>query len=140
MQKDYMAMAQGQAAPQEQLTEQDVNELIPTDEEFSQDGFTPGDSPEKVKQRILEFLEKLGLMEDFKDQYSKLEFTKKLDEYVKALFAGDEEAVASNPIHAILTEASASMGDISGDEMPQQAPAANKDFASMMPPGGGMSG
>ena len=143
-----MSMAQGQqapaAVPQEQLTEQDVEELIPTDEEFSQDGFTPGDSPEQVKQRILEFLEKLGLMEDFKDQASKLEFTKQLDSYVEALFAGDEEAVVSNPIHEILKQASASMGDIdSMEELPEQGMQAEgqpTDFAAMMPPGGGMGG
>jgi hypothetical protein len=146
MQKDYMAMAQGQQAPAatpqqapegaEEITEENV---------FGGAGLPTEKTPEAGKKRLMMVLEELGITEGLRpDQLQQL--TKLVDEYVAIAQKGDLAALEKHPISQLLNQAQQEFQQTmqpqpTGGTVPQQG-AAPKDFASMMPPkpGGGMGG
>ena len=134
-----MAMAQqpqAQEQPTEELTPEEMQELKFSDEDFKESGLTPGESPDAMKQRFLEILQKAGVL----DEYTKAEvreIVKEIDAYVEAMLAGDLEKVKSSYLNDLLADVDLeSPIDMPGEEQPQQG---GTDFAGMMPPGGGMN-
>ena len=142
MQKDFMAMAQQQGVnPQQPPTpgaEQQFNpqDIGPTMEQMGAAGLPTGGSSKEIKQRILAMLQQTGLLEMFKTPAEKQKLAKDMDALVEAMESEDIEAIQSNPIIKLLEQA------IPGEEeQPQQQQQAGpKNFAGMMPPGGGMGG
>ena len=139
MQKDFSAMAQGQQQPTEEVTMEEKKgaaefmKSLPTMEGMGKEGLPTGESREDIKARILGMLEKLGLMEMFDTPAKQQELAMNIDALITAYENNDAQAIESNPIIQLITEAS------SKPEQPQQQ-AGPTDFSAMVPPGGGMSG
>jgi hypothetical protein len=126
MQPDFMKMAQqGQAAPKEQ----------PQAEQAPQgDGLTVQGGREGVKQRLMSAFEQLGYMETLKTPAQQQEFAMQLDQLVELLVAKKFKEIQAHPLMK-------KMNELIPQQKQQAAPQAGPtDFASMMPPGGGMSG
>ena len=126
MQPDFMKMAQqGQEAPKEQpQAEQGAQEKEPE----IQGG------REGVKQRLMQAFEQLGYMETLKTPAQQQEFAMQLDQLVELLVAKKFKEIQAHPLMK-------KMNDLIPQQKQQAAPQAGPtDFASMMPPGGGMSG
>jgi acyl-CoA synthetase (NDP forming) len=153
MQKDFMAMAQGQQAAPAQSNGTGMQlkgELEELGSEglasaYEQAGMPTENTPEAAKQRVMMVLEELGVLQGLRqDQLQQLQ--KLVDEFVSIAQQGDMEALEKHPISQLLNEAqnqfkqSAGLGQPTGGAVPQQG--GSKDFASMMPPtpGGGMNG
>ena len=150
MQKDFSAMAQGQQQSKEQPNQEFTAEeqeglkgfakTVPTMKQMGAAGFPTGESREEMKQRILMFLEQLGLMEMFDTPAKQQELAANLEALIDAYEAEDIEAAEANPITQLITEVGAGrqQGEAMAQAAPQQGPT---DFAGMVkPPGGGMSG
>jgi hypothetical protein len=106
MQKDYMGMMQGQAAPaQEQLSPEEaqaIQENEPfNDADFEEMGMTPGSTPEALKARVVELLERLGFLDGTSGQ-DKMELMQDIDNFVQAILAGDEQTANASPINDML--------------------------------------
>ena len=138
MQKDFMAMAQGN----NKLTEEDLREATLSPEDLETLGMPSGEDEESMKQRFIQLFEEAGLMEMFQEPAQQQEFTRLLQELIESLMAQDLEAVLANPLYQLL-EQNLQQGEADilaeEDEAPQAA-AAPTNFAGMMPPGGGMGG
>jgi hypothetical protein len=122
MQKDFMAMAQGQAAPaqQQQLTpeeQQAMQEFEPmNDEDFQAMGMTPGNDPQAIKARVVELLERLGLMDEVSAS-EKMEIFQQVDQFVQDLISGNMEAASQNPVSQMLEGASGQFEELDAAEM-----------------------
>jgi hypothetical protein len=146
MQKDFMGMAQGQAAPTpstEQVSEQEGQEFLqslPTMEQMGQQGLPTGESREDMKQRLLAMLQQVGVLDMYQSPAEKQQFTQELNQLLDAFMNEDAKAIQNNPIMLKLEELMTQQGG-TGGPVPQQG-AAPKDFSAMMPPtpGGGMLG
>lgn len=136
MQKDFMAMAQGQGQAQEQLTPEEKEELTFSDQDYQESGLTPGNSPEAMKARLTELLQKSGMLEGFSKEELQ-DLAMEIDNYVKAMLNNDVKTIQSSYITEMLSQIGMDFGE--GEEMPQEQ-AAPTNFAGMMPPGGGMGG
>ena len=138
MQPDFSKMAQGQAKPTEEVTQEESNEAaafmkqLPTMEKMGKAGLPTGDSREEQKQRLLSMLESLGLMAMFETPAKQQELAANIDALITAMEEEDVEAIKSNPIMTLIEEATS--------KQQPQAAAAPTNFAGMVPPGGGMSG
>jgi len=138
MQPDFSKMAQGQAKPTEEVTQEDNNEAaafmksLPTMKKMGEAGLPTGDSREEQKQRLLSMLESLGLMAMFETPAKQQELAANIDALITAMENEDVEAITSNPIMILIEEATS--------KQQPQAAAAPTNFAGMVPPGGGMSG
>ena len=155
-----MAMAQGQQAPaavpqsngsgvqlQQELQEVGTEGL---NNIYKEAGMPTENTPEAAKQRVMMVLEELGVLEGLRqDQLQQLQ--QLVNEFVQLAQQGDMTALEQHPISQLLNQAqqefqqSAGMpqqAQPTGGAVPQGAPGATKDFASMMPPtpGGGMGG
>jgi acyl-CoA synthetase (NDP forming) len=143
MQKDFMAMAQGQQSPaaSPQQAPEGAEELN-AKSVFEEVGLPTEDTPEAGKKRLMMVLEELGIMEGLRpDQLQQL--TKLVDEYVAIAQKGDLAALEKHPISQLLNQAQQEFQQSmqpqpTGGPVPQQG-AVPQDFASMMP-GGGMGG
>jgi hypothetical protein len=121
MQKDFMAMAQGQQAPA----------AVPQQDETS---------------IVLENIMQLGKESGIEQELGAEEFLRQAQELAKLIISEDQEGTENNKLYQILmstlVEAEKMMEEQqpTGGPVPQQG--APKDFASMMPPtpGGGMGG
>ena len=140
MQKDFMGMAQGQAAPQEEVNVEESQKF------FEEAGMPTENTPEAAKKRLMMVLEELGVIEGLNPSQLK-QLQELVDEYVAIAQKGDLQALEQHPISQLLNQAQQQFQQDmnpqkpTGGPVPQQG-AAPKDFASMMPPkpGGGMSG
>jgi hypothetical protein len=115
MQKDYMGMMQGQAAPaQEQLSpeeEQAIQEFGMTDEDYSEMGMTPGATPEAFKQRVIEMLDRFDLLEGMSNT-EKMQLMAEVDRFVQDLISGNTEAASQNPVNQLMMSAEEEMGSM----------------------------
>ena len=140
MQPDYMKMAQGQAAPKEQAAPQKADEL---NKFYEEQGMAQGNDVESIKQRLLQVLEDSGFLKKLTPEGLKT-LTNKVQEFAELAVKGDQEALKNHPITKLLgqIEKQAAAQSQQQPQQPQQQPqgAAPKNFAGMMPPGGGMSG
>jgi hypothetical protein len=101
MQKDYMGMMQGQAAPaQEQLSPED-----------SEMGMTPGATPEAFKQRVIEMLDRFDLLEGMSNT-EKMQLMAEVDRFVQDLISGNTEAASQNPVNQLMMSAEEEMGSM----------------------------
>lgn len=133
-----MGMMQGQqpTSPQEaqqtQLAEDEaamLQDFEPfTDEDFQQMGMTPGNSPEAVKARIVELLERLGFMKDLKAG-DKMELFQEVDKFVQALISGDQATADQSPINDMLGSFDESMGQM--DDMESELMTAEEEINAM---------
>jgi hypothetical protein len=147
MQPDFMGMAQGQAAPQEELTQEDVNEIGYTSEDFETMDMPGGDDIESVKQRLMMLLEQSSILEMFQGPAQLQQLTQLVNELAQAMVDQDIEKIKANKLFQLIqnsmeeTGALKEMEQPTGGPVPQQG-APTKDFASMMPPapGGGLGG
>ena len=127
MQKDYMAMAQGQGVEPQQPP-------MPGQEQ----------SPEEVQAKILDFFQDMNMLPPEGPEKQKIE--EQALELAQLIIEGDEDKIAENPLYKVYVEAMANFSaEMTNQGMePEQAQAQQqgpKDFASMMPPeGGGMVG
>ena len=133
MQPDFMKMAQqsqANAAPQQ------APQGAPTA------AGQQGAAQERVN--VVENLTQLVQSAGMQGEIPKPELDKMIQELADLIMAGDEAGMENNKLYLMLTamfEEARKMPE--GQEQPsQQQPqgAAPKDFAGMMPPGGGMSG
>ena len=152
-----MGMAQkGQAATQEpaqagaqasQFSEEDINEIGFSSEDFEEMGMPGGDDLDSVKQRILMLLEQSGLMEMFKEPAQQQQLATLVSELAEAMVAQDIEAIQNSKLYQLIEDAMQQSGGLeelqkgTGGQMPQ-GEQGTTDFAAMMPPGpgGGMGG
>jgi hypothetical protein len=146
MQPDYMKMAQGQAAPQEQavqISPEEAQEMAFDEGAFEAMGAPTGSSKEDIKQRFLMLLEQLDLMEMFKTPEAQQKLAQQIDALAEAALSGDAQAVEASPIYKLIEQAVKQSGmlDEGQPQAAPQQPAAPTNFAGMVkPPGGGMSG
>jgi hypothetical protein len=139
MQKDFMAMAQGQQAPAAAVQTKDPKVLqnleAPDEELYQKIGMPTGEDDATIKQRVLIMFENLGLMEGLSKD-GLLELQQKIDDYIKVIKTKDMQAIENHPVSKILEKAAqelmAQQEQPTGGPVPQQA--APTDFASMMPP------
>ena len=104
--KNYAAMAQGAAMPQEQLTQQDIadlRELDMTSEDFEAMGMPTGNSPEAIKERIMILLERYELLEQLSST-EKVQIMQDIDQMVQDLLSGNMEGVGQNPVTQMLNQ------------------------------------
>ena len=132
MQKDFAAMAQGQA--QEQITPEEKEAFTFSDQDYQQSGLTPGNSPEAMKARLTELLQKSGMLEGFSKEELQ-DLAMEIDNYVKAMMNNDVKTIQSSYITQMLSQIGLNFNE--EGEVPEQAAPTN--FAGMMP-GGGMGG
>ena len=105
--KNYAAMAQGAAMPQEQLTQQDIaelRELDMTSEDFEAMGMPTGNSPEAIKERIMILLERYELLEQLSST-EKMQIMQDKVQMVQDLLSGNMEGVAQNPVNDLMMRA-----------------------------------
>jgi hypothetical protein len=148
MQKDFMAMAQGQQAPAatQQITEEDINEIGFSSEDFETMGMPGGDDIDSVKQRLMMLLEQSGLMEMFQEPAQQQQLATLMNELAQAMVDQDIEKIQNSKLFQLIQTSMEESGGLeelqqpTGGPVPQQG--GTKDFASMMPPtpGGGMGG
>jgi hypothetical protein len=107
--KNYAAMAQGNAMPQQaEMSQQDISELQQLDmtsEDFEAMGMPTGNSPEAIKERILMFLERFELLEQLSST-EKMQLMQDVDQLVQDLAAGNLEGAAENPVSQLVDQAS----------------------------------
>jgi hypothetical protein len=107
--KNYAAMAQGNAMPQQaEMSQQDISELQQLDmtsEDFEALGMPTGNSPEAIKERILMFLERFELLEQLSST-EKMQLMQDVDQLVQDLAAGNLEGAAENPVSQLVDQAS----------------------------------
>ena len=115
MQKDYMAMAQ----------QQGINPQQPS---------APGGDIETVVNNIKQILTELQMADAVEES--------EIQELAELIVKQDEAAIAENKLYQILSETMTQLQNTPDEQQqaPQQQGGAPKDFASMMPPGGGMGG
>ena len=109
---------------------------LPSNEQYEARGIGTGQDKESMKQRLMAMLEEVGYMETLTTPAEQQQFVQELDSLVDLLIKEDLQAVQNHPLMKKIEQ-------IMPNQSPQQqAPqqAGPKDFASMMPPGGGMSG
>lgn len=115
MQKDYVGMMQGQQptqeTPKKQLTQEEFQDIEQNfqplnDEDFEALGMTPGNTPEAVKARIVELLERFGVFDEFSAS-DKMEFFQQIDIFVQDMISGNIEAAQQSPVSGILDNLSA---------------------------------
>lgn len=146
MQPDFMAMAKGQGQTQEPITPEEKEAFSFSEEDYAESGFTPGDSPEAMKARLTELLQKAGLLEGFSKEELR-DLAMEIDNYVKAIMNKDIKVIENSYITQMLSQIGLNFDDEEGElEQPAptggpvpQANGAPKNFAGMMP-GGGMGG
>lgn len=138
MQPDYSKMAQ---QPTQQAPEADKEQIIAAMQKRQEEaGLPSGGTEEDAKKRILAILENAGVLKKL-NPAGLQQLTAKIEEFIELFKKQDGEGLKNHPITKLLNK-------IEEDSMQQQqAPQAEpqqggapKDFASMMPPGGGMSG
>jgi hypothetical protein len=137
MQKDFMAMAQGQQAPaavpqQEQYN--NINDLKKDLTPLDDNNLPKGEGKKGLKNRIMALFEQSGVIETLPDNMSRAEFLKAVDELADALEKQDFNKAQQNPLFALLEKMGEGIMGVAptGGPVPQQG--APKDFASMMPP------
>ena len=139
--RDFMGMMGQGAAPGTKdtgISEQEIQELKMNDQDFQEAGLTPGESPEAMKQRLVDFLEQAGVMEGL-EASEKQEIMQLVDQLVKDIEAENFEAVQQNPIMQLLAGVMEQFAMEEQGVSPEAAPA---DMAAMagpsgMPGGGG---
>ena len=131
MQPDYSKMAQqSQAqAPDIEGLKQDLSGLESL-------GLPEGKGKEGIKKRLLAMLESMGIMQSLKDKMSQQQIIQAVDELAEAMEKGDMQSIKNNPLIPVFEQ----LSNAAAMPQAQAKPAAPKDFAGMMPPGGGMSG
>ena len=143
MQPDFMKMAQQsqqqkQAGPQEQFTAEELEQVSFSDEDYEASGLAPGKSPEAMKTRLLQMLQRSGVIDDF-DAAEKQELVKEVELFVQAFLNKDFKAMQSSYVSKLIEQIGL-QSPAEVEEGEEEAPAEQTDFAGMMPPGGGMSG
>ncbi len=134
MQKDFMGMAQG-AGGEAQAVEP-VDEGLLNDQALQEMGLPGGEGPEAMKARILQLLQDMEVLEGVQGAELQ-EINSLIDQLVKDMEAGNEEAIEQNPIMQLLAGVFEEMGiGQEGAEAGMQ-PA---DMAGMAGGGGGMPG
>ena len=109
--KNYAAMAQGAAMPEQQLTPEQTEQLKQmeanalTAEDYEAMGMPTGNSPEAVKERIMILLERYEVLEQL-SATDKSAIMEDVDRLVQDLLAGNLEGVSQNPVGEMLGEAS----------------------------------
>lgn len=149
MQKDFMAMAQGQQAPaatpqQGAFPKEKLDAINLKKEDYEVMGMPAGNSIEDAKKRLLLIFEEFGVLKEL-TQTGLVELTNQIEDFVKRAQKEGIENLAEHPIGQLLKQIEQASLQPTGGPVPQQgaAPAAAPtDFASMMPPtpGGGMGG
>ena len=136
MQKDFMSMAQGQAAPQQTQAAPET-----PDELYKELGMPTGGDDAAIQKRMMMVIDSLGLMEGLSSEGIR-EMEQKVAEFVKLMREGDMEALNNHPLAKILNKAAEELKTQARPAAMPAAEGAPKDFASMMPPtpGGGMGG
>lgn len=140
MQPDFMKMAQGQEAPKEeaiQISPEEAQNLSYDEEAFEVMGAPTGSSKEEVKQRLMMLIEQLDLMELFKTPEAQQKLAQQLDALAEAAMSGNAQEMEANPIYKLIEKTAEQSGALNPEQPEEKAP---KNFAGMMPPGGGMSG
>ena len=132
-----MKMAQGQAAPQQAPQGAPANQL---NQFYEEQGMAKGNDVEAIKQRLLQVLEESGFLKKLTPEGLKT-LTNKVQEFAELAIKGDQEALKNHPITKLLGQIE-KQAAAQSPQQPQQQPqgAAPKNFAGMIPPGGGMSG
>jgi len=132
MQKDYMSMAQGQQAPA-------------APQQAPQMGGGVDEPRANIVENLTLLAEQAGMFQDMDPN----ELQKDIEELADLIIAEDEAGMEKNKLYKMLTimfeeaeKMQAQQAQPTGGAVPQGAPGATKDFASMMPPtpGGGMGG
>ena len=132
--RDFMGMAQG-AAPGTKdtaISEQEIQGLKMSDQDFQEAGLTPGEGPEAIKKRLVDFLDQAGVMEGLQAS-EKQEIMNLIDQLVKDIEAENFEAVQQNPIMQLLAGVMEQFAMEEQGASPEAAPA---DMAAMAGPGG----
>jgi hypothetical protein len=136
MQKDYMAMAQGQQAP-----------AAPQQAPMGQQAPVGNDERGAVVENLTLLAEQAGLFQARDMDQEQLQ--KDIQELADLIMADDQAGMEKNKLYKIISimfeeteKMQAQQAQPTGGAVPQGAPGATKDFASMMPPtpGGGMGG
>ena len=133
MQPDFMKMAQQSQA---QATPQQAPQGAPMA------AGQQGAAQERVN--VVENLTQLAQAAGIQGELSKPELDRMIQELADAIIANDEAAMENSKLYQMLTamfEEARKMPE-GQEQPPQQQPqgSAPKNFAGMMPPGGGMSG
>ena len=136
-----MAMAQQQGINAQQpptpgqggaLSQEQINQMVPNEQQLQQMGMPAGEDKESIKKRFLAMFEEFGVLKSLNPEGLR-ELTQKLDEFVDLLIAQDTAKLKEHPITKMLKSFET---EIRG----QQQAAPKQQAAGMMPPGGGMGG
>jgi len=104
--KNYAAMAQGM--PQEQgLSQEDMTNLQQADftaEDHEMLGMPTGNSPEAIKERIIQMLERYGALQQLNSS-EKMQIMQDIDQMVQDLISGNLEGAAKNPVNNLMMQA-----------------------------------
>ena len=92
----------GDMTPEEAQAFQDEIEVFDA-EDLTAMGFTAGDTPEALKARIAEMLDRIGVMAEMSN-VEKQELSRQIDLFVQALIAQDFNAANNNPVSKMLEQ------------------------------------
>jgi hypothetical protein len=137
MQKDFMNMAQGAKAT-------GANDLSPEDLTIDEAGYEEmglpaGDSPEAIKERIMQMLKDMGVFEELAPT-EKQELMQLVEQLIADIQAQNFEAVEQNPVMQLLGSAFEALG---AEEVGEESAAGGMspaDMVGMAGGGGGMPG